>query len=174
LNRLFRLALALVSLSPSLLALAGAAACGPDPKPGPPCVGPTYNLVVKAAGGPLPPDTRLNVRYGGNNEGETYALGEPPMPQAVHCDEDTTTGGAPGALGAGGGEAGLGGAGPQAAEDTEVWALRCRLYTQGPARIDVSASGYEPIDEEPLILDEKMRCQVPVEVELEVLMDAGT
>jgi len=170
LNRLVRLAL--ISLSP--LSPLSAAACGPDPKPGPPCEGPTYNLVVKAENGPLPSDTRLNVRYGGNNEGESYTLGEEPMPQAVHCDEDTSGGGAPGAPGAGGGDAGLGGAGPDVSEGTDVWALRCRLYTQGPARIDVTASGYEPIEEQALILDEKLRCQVEVEVELEVLMDAGT
>ncbi len=149
-------------------------ACGPDPKPGPPCEGPTYDLVVKTdSGEALPPDTRLNVRYGGNHEGEAYALGENPTPQAVFCDEDTTAGGASGAGGAAGDAAGAGGA-PALAPSDGVFALRCRLYTQGPARVDVTATGYEPIEEQDLTLDEKKRCQVPVEVELQVLLDAGT
>jgi hypothetical protein len=153
------------------------AACGPDPKPGPLCNGPTFDLVVKTADDrPLPSDTRLNVRYGGNHEGEAYALGVKPTKQAVHCDEVRTPpdraggGGAPSATTE---QGGAGGAAPAAMSDSPVFALSCRLYTQGPARVDVTATGYEPIEEHDLPLDEDKRCQVEVEVELKVLMDAG-
>jgi hypothetical protein len=133
------------SLAALGLAAVGFAACGPDAKPGPPCDGPTYDLVVKVEDGPLPPDLRLNVRYGGNHEGESYALGKKHTPQAVFCSEEASEG-----------------------------ALRCRLYTQGPARIDVTATGYEPIEEQDLTLARGERCRVEKTVELKLLMDAGT
>ena len=53
-------------------------------------------------------------------------------------------------------------------------ALSCRLYTQGPARLDATASGYEPIEEQSLELDDE-RCKVDVEVVLiPSLPDAGS
>jgi hypothetical protein len=125
-------------------------ACGPDPKPDVPCDGPTFDLSVRAASGPLPSDTRLNVRYGGNHDGESYALGEARTAQAVFCTDTSADGGAAG-----------------------VTSIDCRLYTQGPARLDVTATGYEPIVERDLTLtDEKSRC-VPIEVVLEPLLDGG-
>jgi hypothetical protein len=78
-------------------------------------------LVVTADPGPLPADTRLNVRYGGNPDGEPYALDAPRTPQAVSCEEDNSLGGAGPSAGAAGGEA------PDAASDTaarEAMALR--------------------------------------------------
>jgi hypothetical protein len=152
------------------LVAAGFAACGPDAKPGPPCDGPTYNLVVRIENAPLPPDLRLNVRYGGNHEGEGYALGEKHTPQAVFCSEDTSQGGAGNEPTPSGGESN------HEPEDAaaSVWALRCRLYTQGPARIDVTATGYESIEEQDLTLADDERCRVEKIVELELLMDAGT
>ena len=152
------------------LIAAGFSACGPDAKPGPPCDGPTYNLVITVEDAPLPTDLRLNVRYGGNHEGEGYALGEKHTPQAVFCNEETTRGGA------GNEPAPSGGAGGSEAEssDTVVWALRCRLYTQGPARIDVTATGYESIEEQDLTLARDERCRVEKVVELKLAMDAGT
>ena len=160
-------------------ALAGLpfAACGPDARPGPLCDGPTFNLVVKTEDDqPLPSDTRLNVRYGGNHEGEAYALGVKPTKQAVHCDEihtppDTAGGGA--APSAPSDEGGAGGTDDTSPSDSPTFALSCRLYTQGPARVDVTATGYEPIEEQDLMLDDNKRCRVEVEVELQVLMDAG-
>ena len=139
------------------LVAAGFVACGPDAKPGPPCDGPTYNLVLRVANAPLPPDLRLNVRYGGNHEGEAYALGEKHTPQAVFCNEDTSEGGA-------GNDPAPSGGGQSSSEpavaEADVWALRCRLYTQGPARIDVTATGYEPIEEHDLTLANDERCRV--------------
>lgn len=109
-------------------------------------------MVVRAENQPLPPDTRINVRYGANHEGEPYTLGEPSTPQAVRCTEDSSPGGAPSVEP----EAPLGGAG----NDTgDVWALRCLLYTQGPADVDVTATGMEPLSEA-LSQDRKHRCDI--------------
>jgi hypothetical protein len=120
---------------------------------------------------PLPPDTRLNVRYGGNHDGEPYVLGASPRGQAVFCEEDPTPGGAPNdtdlaQAGQAGSPQGEGGA-------PGVWKLVCRLYTQGPARVDVSASGYEPIVEQDLLVDDQ-RCRIRRDAVLKVMLDAGT
>jgi len=108
--------------------------------------------------GPLPADTRINIRYGGNPEGEPYALNDPRTPQAVSCAEDFTQGGAWSEAAAQ--QAGAGGAPAMAPSDAEVWALRCGLYTQGPARVDVSATGYELIEDLALSFDDKRHCEV--------------
>lgn len=144
------------------LALAG---CGPNPKPSEPCDGPTFNLLLKAPKGPLPPDTRLVVKYGGNNDGEPYALGETPSPQVVFCSER--------AVGAGGASASEDSG--ETPNEGGVYSLFCRLYTQGPARVDVTATGYETIEERDLTLGKK-RCLVDVELELTPLPppDAAT
>ena len=138
------------------LAAAPFVACGPNRRPEEPCEGPSFNLVVSAKGGPLPSDTRINVRYGGNPDGEPYELGEQRTPQAVSCVEDTSPGGASAvAAGAGAGEAG-----GDNREDQQVWWLRCGLYTQGPARLDATATGYEPIDDEELSFERERHCEV--------------
>jgi hypothetical protein len=139
------------------------AGCGPDAKPERLCDGPSFNLLVRAEPGPLPADTRINVRYGGNHEGEPYALGQTIPGQSVFCEELASVGGKAsvsspsGAAGEGGSPATGGG---------EVEALACRLFTQGPARVDATATGYEPIMDYPLLLDGKERCKVEVEVML--------
>lgn len=137
------------------LAAAPFVACGPDHREQP-CDGPSFNLVVRAERGPLPPDTRINVRYGGNPDGEPYELGGQRTPQAVSCVEDTSPGGAPAVAGA----AGAGGDDSASNEDLDVWKLRCGLYTQGPARLDATATGYEPIDDEELSFDREKHCEV--------------
>lgn len=155
---------------PSLLLLVSIPSCGPDKRPQAPCDGPSFNLVVRAEDGPLPPDTRINVRYGSNQDGEPYQLGQQASPQAVFCEEDTSTGGAPSSAGGAGGEVS-----ETTAEPAGVQALRCRLYTQGPARLDVTATGYEPIERQDLSFDTRDHCQIEVDVKLvRLLPDAGT
>lgn len=137
--------------------------------------------MVQADDAPLPPDTRINVLYGSNQEGEPYELGKPGRKQAVFCEEDTVQGGGPsesaepgpGAMegGGAGGAAGSDGAAPAPSEgdaSTDVWALRCRLYTQGPARVDVTAEGYEPIKDRKLMFpeDDEDRCDVKAVITL--------
>jgi len=142
------------------------AGCGPDKRPQPFCDGPSFNLVVTAEDGVLPPDTRINVRYGSNQAGEPYVVGQKTSGQSVFCE----------ALSNAPGDAGAGGAGADGPETpVEVRALSCRLFTQGPAEVDVTATGYEPIKGFPLSLAKDDRCQVEYEVELaRQLADAGT
>lgn len=146
----------------------GVTACGPGKRPPEGCDGPSFNLEVTAEGGPLPADTRINVRYGSNQEGEPYALGQHARKQAVFCEEDTNDGGAPAASAdsaAGAGQAGASGA--DTGTSAEVWALRCRLYTQGPAQVDVTATGYVPVEGRALSFDDDDHCDVEVDVVLE-------
>jgi hypothetical protein len=148
--------------------LAAFGGCGPNPRPQGPCDGPSFNLVVRTETGPLPQDTRINVRYGGNQDGEPYALGDDRTGQAVFCTE--SAGGAPG----GDEPDEAAGAGPaQAREHVPPDSLHCALYTQGPARLDVTATGYVPIEDLALSLDSKHRCRVDFPVTLVPLMDAG-
>ncbi len=149
------------------------AACGPDHRPDKPCEGPSFNLVVSTeTGDALPPDTRINVRYGGNPDGEPYELGKPRTPQAVSCSEDTTGGRSAAPAPASTADGGQGGA-PGTA-DVGVWALRCGLYTQGPARLDVTATGYEPIEDLPLSFERRAHCEVDEPVLLKTQKpDAG-
>lgn len=120
-------------------------------------------MVVRTESGkPLPPDTRINVRYGGNPDGEPYALGETRTPQAVSCSEDTT---GPSSVDDDTG-AGDSTGGAPATEKAAVYALRCGLYTQGPARVDVTATGYESIEDEALSFDRKRHCELPIELTL--------
>jgi len=149
--------------------------CGPDKRPQEGCDGPSFNLVVRAENGPLPSDTRINVIYGSNQMGEPYELGRPARKQAVFCDEDTTVGGASGdgddrggpshskANGGAGGDAGVE---TTPEPSTQVQALRCRLYTQGPARLDVTATGYEPVKDHKLSFEDEPHCRVLAEVTL--------
>ncbi len=149
------------------------AACGPNHRPEKPCDGPSFNLVVSTeTGDPLPPDTRINVRYGGNPDGEPYELGNPRTPQAVSCEEVSTAGRAAAPAPAEGTEGGQGGA--PATSSAGVWKLRCGLYTQGPARLDVTATGYEPIDDLPLSLEQRDHCELDEQVLLKPQkLDAG-
>jgi hypothetical protein len=140
------------------------AGCGPDKRPQQFCDGPSFNLVVTAEGGALPPDIRLNVHYGSNQEGEPYTLGQKTSGQSVFCEELRA---------AGDGAGGDGAESPSA--ESAVGALSCRLFTQGPAQLDVTATGYETIRGFPLSLAKDDRCQVEYEVELaRQLADAGT
>lgn len=150
------------------------AACGPDPKPSEPCNGPTFDLTVRADDEPLPADTRINVRYGGNHEGESYTLGQKAMPQAVFCTELSTQGGAPSEAPSSAAGASFEGQGGSASGPSSgVWTLQCFLYTQGPAQLDATATGYEPIENLDLTLTDEDRCQVGAPVELKRELDAG-
>jgi hypothetical protein len=158
------------------------AACGPGGRPPEGCDGPSFNLVVRAEDAPLPPDTRINVLYGSNQEGEPYELGKPGRKQAVFCEEDVVQGGGPADssdVGTGSMDGGAGGAAGSAAAPGEsgatgvspdVWALRCRLYTQGPARVDVAATGYVPIKDRNLSLKDDDRCNVEAIVTITPLL----
>src|ERR1041384_3095999 len=108
--------------------------CGPDKRPEEACDGPSFNLVVTAEGGPLPSDTRINVRSGSNQTGEAYELGQSMRGPAVFCEEDTQS-----PMSEGGANQG-GAAATDQDSSHDVYELRCRLYTQGPARLDATAT----------------------------------
>jgi hypothetical protein len=110
-------------------------------------------LVVEAENGSLPEDLVLNVLYGSNREGEPYRLSDPKPGQAVFCDAEPEDG--------------------SAGASSEVESLRCELYTQGPAELDATASGYETIEDMPLSLDSNERCAHEIKVTLRRAADAG-
>jgi hypothetical protein len=126
--------------------------------------------MLTAENAPLPEGTQINVRYGGNRDGEPYVLGQERRGPAVFCDEDHSEGGAASIEGYVL-EAGAGGA--RNGADADVWKLVCGLYTQGPARLDATAEGYEPIADLALSLEDGQRCEVPIDVKLRRLADAG-
>lgn len=128
--------------------------------------------MLRAENAPLPEGTQINVRYGGNRDGERYVLGQERRGPAVFCDEDYSAGGAASVEGDAF-EAGAGGASNGSSAGARVWQLVCGLYTQGPARLDVAADGYEPIEDFALSLEDGQRCEVPIDVELRRLTDAG-
>ena len=134
----------------------GLLGCGPDKRARQDwCDGPSFNLVVTAEGGALPPDTRILVRYGSNQDGEPYELGQPAFPQAVFCEEDTTS------------PDGAVNGGANSEPEPSVRALRCRLYTQGAAHLYASATGYQTIKDAPLSFDTDDHCEVEVDVQLQ-------
>ena len=80
----------------------------------------------------------------------------------MSCSEDTA--GASSVDDSAGAGASTGGA--PAAGNGPVYALRCGLYTQGPARVDVTATGYESIEDEELSFDRKHHCELAIELTL--------
>jgi len=84
-----------------------------------------FDLTVRAALGPLPPDTTLEVQYGGGIE--TFRVDQGVQAQEVVLCDDTKS------------EAGAGDAG--------VTKVHCKLWTQGAAKVTVTATGYPPVEE---------------------------
>ncbi len=121
---------------------------------------PDFDLVLKLAHRPLPPDTVVHVTFGGSGM-EEYRLAAPGSNhEVVFCDPADENGvaleastrsngtgeagasGDAGAAGAGGGDAGIG-----------VASLHCGLYTGGFAKIEVTASGLDTMTYDLLPLD---------------------
>lgn len=84
-----------------------------------------FDLTVRAALGPLPPDTTLEVQYGGGIE--TFRVDQGVQAQEVVLCDDTKS------------EAGAGDAG--------VTKVHCKLWTQGAAKVTVTATGFPPVEE---------------------------
>lgn len=126
-----------------LLALACSNGDGDDPKD---CkLVAAFELTVRAVPGPLPADTTLEVQYGGGTE--TFRLDQGVQTQeVVLCDETAKDAGA---------------------ADGGVAEVHCRLWTQGAAKVTVTASGY-PTVEETLEAKAQGKCiqTVPVEIVL--------
>lgn len=156
--------------------------CGPDDPPPPPCRGADFQVLVAAASGDLPRDLVLRVKYGGNPEGEEFRMTEATTPVAVFCSRATRqgevlNGGLPIPDGAGGtsaafpsgaGEGGGGGRPDVLIDDPRsrsgVEALSCRLWTDGPATLELEAEHHHPLGEIPELDTESGVCTVEEEV----------
>jgi len=131
-------------------------ACGPDAEPPPPCENEDFNVLIRAASGDLPADTVVTMIYGSGRE--EYRVGEEDSPLSLFCEPATRdgealdpgdgsagAGGSPagGASGAGGASASAGAGGATGATNSQgVPALRCSLWTDGPATLEITAEGY--------------------------------
>jgi len=123
--------------------------------------------------GPLPEDLIVRIEYGGGEE--EYVLANPGTEQkALFCDPADRDGnvieaGAPAPNGTGGIGAGGGGAGGESGAPSvgPVEALFCRIWSFGPARIEVETVMYpmvEPLD----LTHEQDVCTGKAELELEM------
>jgi hypothetical protein len=159
-----------------------ALACGPDAQPLECHGAPDFKVLIRAADGPLPADTKIELRYGalGTGAPETLTLATPGTPQALFCfpadhdgkhdEEASPLGGevAPRARGAAG-ASGAGGA--DGAVPGPIVALFCELWTNGPANLDIKTDAYP---ETKVKLETRKRvCTVDTIVELSQ-PDGGT
>jgi hypothetical protein len=114
-------------------------ACGHDPPPAIPC-GPEPDFIVSisAEDGLLPRDTVVRVYYGGGDseDPEEFRIDEQAPHFVLFCDVTDGDGnvldaGVPGAGGEGGGSS----------ESSEpVAGIRCRMWTDGSAQLEVESS----------------------------------
>ena len=134
----------LVSLAPAYGALAlavaqGAAGCSSGSSPSDPtCPAgdrPAFHLVIDAAGAQLPPDTAIEVVFGGGDE--TWTLAAPAAGKSVFCKP------------AGTGDAGVSdGDEGDAGDAGGAAAIACDLWTSGAAEVKVRATGWATLDRE--------------------------
>jgi hypothetical protein len=138
--------------------------------------------LVAAVSGDLPRDLVIRVKYGGNPAGEEFRMTEATTPVAVFCsrakrDGELLSGGLPISDGAGGtpaafpglgGEGGGGGArevpGGHPPPRSGVEALSCRLWTDGPATLELESERSHPLEEIPHLDTESGVCTVEEEV----------
>lgn len=127
-------------------------ACGPDHEPELCHANADFEVVLRAAEGPLPSDLKLELHYGGRayDDPETLVVAEPKAPpQALFCyvaDRDGAHPAGEAALGAPGASDGTAGAAGAAGAGSEgegvLQGLFCRLWTDGSADLDVSSERY--------------------------------
>lgn len=128
-----------------LLALL-ASGCPSDPSPRDECGPvPSFLVTIHPDKGKLPEDLSLAVEFGGGNE--TVSLASGIKGQIIFCDLVSE-------------EAGDGGR----AGDEAYAALQCELWTEGPATVQITATGFEPIERD-LRIDED-ECTTPIELQL--------
>jgi hypothetical protein len=117
-----------------------------------------FRVQLTAPGALIPSDTAITVEYRGS-ESETFSLARPAHNLDVCCRLGLSTSGAlpdvPCPSGSALVEAGAAGRSDAAiAPPTEPTALFCELWTNGPATVHVTASGYAVMDR---ILESKLR-----------------
>lgn len=131
---------------------------------------PDFIVVISALDAPLPLDTVVSVEYGGTGT-EEYRIPDVVDHKVLFCDPSDREGNlVEAAAGGHGGETsgpgGQGGAGGKHALE----ALRCELWTRGPATVTVATKAYPA--PEPLSLEAK-RGQCTVESEIVLQRDDG-
>jgi hypothetical protein len=112
----------------ALASLASTCACGPDPKPTAHCpdVGATFAMVVSCSNGAsLPKDLVVEVQYGGGVE--SYRLAAPERPRVLFCSP---------------------GLARRSTATEPVATLRCELWTQGPATVELQTLEYPKLIEQ--------------------------
>jgi len=151
-----------------LRALLGAVcllSCSPSERKDPTCSGnqPDFVVTIRSELALLPADTKIEVNFGGTQQ-EVYTLSENVRHQVVFCEG--TSGGAGGASGSEPTEtpAGAGGA-----HYEDVAALKCDLWTRGPAEVVVSATGLTTKNK--MLVPDSELCTVEEELELERAME---
>lgn len=132
-----------------------AVGCPDDPSKRDECSpGPDFLVTVRADHGSLPGDLKLAVEFGGGNE--ELSIGGGTDGQIIFCDL------LPFEVGDGGRSGDEGGA--SGTDVASYGALQCELWTEGPATVQITASGFEPLERD-LRIDED-ECTTPVELEL--------
>jgi hypothetical protein len=106
---------------------------------------PSFLVTIHPEQGSLPDDLNLAVEFGGGNEAVSIAGGLDG--QVIFCDLVSR-------------EPGEGG---RAAEESGG-ALLCELWTEGPATVQITATGFEPLERD-LRVDED-ECTTSIELEL--------
>jgi hypothetical protein len=117
---------------------------------------PDFLVTIRAEDGRLPPDLSIAVEFGGGNE--VITVSRTTQGQITFCSF------LPAELGEGGQSGDGGGAGGPAAGLAAYSALECELWTEGPATVRLTASGFQPLERE-LRVDAD-DCTTAVELEL--------
>ena len=152
-----------------LLTLLFSMSCKDEPPVPPGCGGPDFDVLVKTTleDVPLPADTVVHVTYGGGLI-EEHGIERGARHDNVFCDQTDRHGNPVSAAGQGGqgvsetvGPAGEGGAGGVGSGPE---ALRCRLWTDGPAMVKVMTSVYPTVETN--LRGARGVCTVPAEVEI--------
>lgn len=125
----------------------GAGGCPTQPEP-------LLTITVRAQDGPLPPDIAIRVTWSAGEE-PVFKLDEPSSWKTLEeanlvCDVD-----------------------PSAPPPTDLAALSCQLWTNGPAAVEIKAEGYVTF-EETLTPEMSEVCEAPVpkHVDIEITRDA--
>jgi hypothetical protein len=136
---------------------------------------PDFIVIVSALDAPLPLDTVVSVEYGGTGT-EEYRIPDDGKHQVLFCEPSDRDGNPVEAAGGHGGESvalpsagGQGGAGGRPRQLFE--ALRCELWTRGPATVTVTTKVY-PLPEPLGLKAKKGQCTVDSEIVLQHA-DAG-
>ncbi len=148
--------------------------CKDDPPQPTNCSGPDFDVVISAVEGPLPLDTNILLEYAGGPD-EEYMLSDSMDHRVLFCVPSDREGNPPDGTGghAGNGVAGLAGIGGAGGEGPEgdVEAVRCTLWTDGPARLTIETSIYAT--EIVQLSAKKGKCTVTRDIVLG-LADGGT